>query len=89
MISLAIALALAQTGPWTKYQSGPQKLIVTWAQGGVSVIDYPSYDRCQRAREAVEQESARRVADAASRATERGGQLVGSPWTVYALCIPG
>lgn len=92
MMGLALALMLAQQpeqGPWTKYQNGPQKLVLTWAQGGVIAIDYPTYDRCQRAREQVEIEAARRASEATKRAKDQGGVLVGSPWSVYAFCIPG
>lgn len=82
----ALLLAQAETGPWTKHQQGPQKLVLTWPQGGVAVIDYPSWDRCQRAREAVEFEAQRRT-EAARRNAPAG--VIGSPWTVYAFCIPG
>jgi hypothetical protein len=92
VILSAIVLALlptqAQEGPWTKYQQGPQKLIVAWAQGGVTVIDYPTWDRCQRASEAVEQEAVKRRDLARERALP-GAIVTGSPWTVYAFCIPG
>jgi hypothetical protein len=86
-LALALAAAQAESGPWTKYQQGPQKLVVAWAQGGVTVIDYPTWDRCQRAREAVEKEAERRVE--AARRNARPGMVLGSPWVVYAFCIPG
>lgn len=89
MIALLAALmAQAEPGPWVKYQQGPQKLVVTWAQGGVTVIDYPNWDRCQRAREAVESEARRRI-EASRQNAAPGALVVGSPWLVYAFCIPG
>lgn len=87
-IVLALGLAQAQTGPWTKYQQGPQKLVLAWAQGGVTVIDYPNWDRCQRARETVEMEAQRRREASRKNATP-GAVVAGAPWTVYAFCIPG
>jgi hypothetical protein len=87
LTALALSAAQAEAGPWTRYQQGPQKLVVSWAQGGVIAIDYPTWDRCQRAREAVEQEASRRI-EAARRSAPPGSTLVGSPWIVYAFCIP-
>lgn len=63
------------------------KLIVAWAQGGVIALDYPNWDRCQRARAVVEREAARRIQNA-RRTAPPGGVLVGAPWTAYAFCIP-
>jgi hypothetical protein len=74
--------ALAQT-------AAPYKLVVAWSVGGVTVIDYPNATRCAAALRALEAEAERRQQKAAERAALNGAALVGSPWTVYGVCIPG
>lgn len=79
--TLVAALLLLQAG-----SSAPHKLLVFWAQGGAVVIDYPSAERCERARLAVEREGQRRIQ--ASRDNAPPGAIVGAPWIAYAFCVP-
>lgn len=69
-------------------QPAPYKLILSWAQGGIIAVDYPSKSRCDRAMSAVENERDRRI-DGAPKQLPDGGIIVGAPWVVYAFCIPG
>jgi hypothetical protein len=80
MIALALAIA-------AQAQVGPYKLVITWYQSDLTVIDYPSSARCEVARRAVEAEVARR---------QREGLAGQPPGTVIvgkspngAFCIPG
>lgn len=74
-------------------QQAPFKLVLTWAQGGLTVVDYPNAARCRAAQMAVEAEADRRRAEvaenAARRQRETGEITIGSPWVVNAFCIPG
>lgn len=88
MIGLALLLALAQPqeGPWTKYQ-GPFKLIITWHGSNLTVIDYPSFQRCDLARQAVAAEAERRQR-ASDAAMPAGSVRIGTSPN-GAFCIPG
>lgn len=85
---MALIGALAIASPAQAQQAAPYKLIITWAQGGVAVVDYPSANRCEKGRSAVEQEAERRASQA-PRQLPGGGMIIGSPWVAYAFCIPG
>lgn len=82
---VALAMAQAQTGPWTKYQ-GPFKLVITWNQS-ITVVDYPSFVRCDAARKAVEAEVQQRARENLA-AMPEGTRVVGRS-TNGAFCIPG
>lgn len=88
MKTLLAVVALLASAP-SYGQSASTKLILTWSQGGIVVVDYPSAARCEQARQAIEAERERRVAEAERSAARRGGTLVGAPWAVYGICIPG
>ena len=81
------ALALVAAPAYA--QGGGYKLVLSWAQGGITVIDYPNSARCDAARKAVEADAKRRFDEGQARAAREGTVMVGSPWTLYALCIPG
>ena len=81
-------LALAVSAPAVA-QSGAYRLILTWSQGGITTVDYPSAARCEMARRAVEAEREARITAAERRSAAQGGIMTGAPWTIYALCIPG
>lgn len=70
-------------------QAGSYKLVLTWSQGGITVVDYTSQERCERALRAVEAARLARIAEAERRAAAQGAKLVGAPWTVQGFCIPG
>ena len=79
MLVAVSAPALAQTGPY--------KLVITWYQSSLTVIDYPSATRCEAARRAVIEEAKRR-SDQADADAPAGSIKVGrSP--NGAFCIPG
>ena len=89
MIWLLLAASVAQMeerGPWDNY-SGPYKLVITWYQSDLAVIDYPSRARCEKAKRAVEDEVARRKAE--SEATAPPGSVVIGKSPNGAFCIPG
>ena len=85
---LSFALA-ALAVPASAQAPAPHKLILTWSAGGITVVDYPSASRCASAQRAVEAEGQRRTEAARVTAEKSGGMIVGSPWIVYAFCVPG
>lgn len=89
MILLALLAAttpVAERGPWDNY-SGPFKLVITWYQSDLTIIDYPSRARCEIAKRAVEDEIAQREAEAA--AARPAGTIIISKSPNGAFCIPG
>ena len=64
---------------------GPAKLIVTWYQSGVTVINYPSQGRCEEARKVIDAEVQRRVKESAA----NPNFLPIGPSANGAFCIPG
>ncbi len=65
--------------------SGPYKLVITWFQNDIVVIDYPSLARCERAQAAV----IRSILDRNRRAAEAGAVRMPSVSAEIAFCIPG
>ena len=90
---LALASMLLIIGTDASAQvAGPSKLVLTWSQGGITTIDYPTQNRCRAAADAVQAEADQRLADSQRRAQERARQGIiqtGGPWVVYGFCIPG
>lgn len=76
--SLVLTLVML-SAPVAAQSDGPYKLIITWFQSGIVVIDYPSKARCERASQAVLE----RMMEKAKRAglPQEGGDI--------AFCIPG
>lgn len=68
-------------------QAGPAKLVISWYQSNLTVIDYPSKERCEAAARAVNAEVARRLAENDALAPPGSIRLGGSP--NGAFCIPG
>lgn len=67
--------------------SGPAKLIITWYQGGIVAVDYPSQSRCEQARGFVQAEVRRRYQ--ASQASMPPGSVTVGVSPNGAFCIPG
>ncbi len=65
----------------------PHKLVITWYQSGIAVIDYSSAARCEQARKAVEAEVERRARENLA-ALPPGSRQIGIPAN-GAFCIPG
>lgn len=86
-VRLALVAALAVLPSAALAQTGPYKLIITWPQSDITVIDYPSQSRCERGRKAVEAEAARILRE--SLATMPHGRQVASRSPYGAFCIPG
>jgi Skp family chaperone for outer membrane proteins len=82
-----LALALLATPAVTFAQSAPFKLVITWVDAGVVVVDYPSAARCDAARKAVQAEVDRRSRESAQ-ALPPGAIVVGKSPN-GAFCIPG
>lgn len=84
----AVAMAIALTAAVPAFaQAGPYKLIITWYQSNLTVIDYPSLARCEQARRAVEAEIERRAAT--SQAALPPGSITIGLSPNGAFCIPG
>ena len=82
-----ILLAIAQASS-ASAQSVPYKLVITWYQANLTIIDYPNAVRCDAARLAVVAEAERRAEKARAEAERGGGQIIGSSPN-GAFCIPG
>jgi hypothetical protein len=81
----AVAAPAAERGPWDNY-SGPYKLVISWYQSDLTIIDYPSRARCEAAAKAVSDEVTRRSAEADAKFP--GGTKIGTSPN-GAFCIPG
>jgi histidinol phosphatase-like enzyme len=81
------ALALAMIAAPASAQSVPFKLVISWNQGGLAVVDYPNAARCEQARRAVMAQVERQQNETLARLPP-GSQLV-SPGSNGAFCIPG
>ena len=86
-VSCALAAMLAALPSAALAQGSPYKLIVSWYQSNLTVIDYPNKERCETAAKAVNTEVARRVALSDAQAPPGSIRLGGSP--NGAFCIPG
>lgn len=84
LLGLALIVSTASAQPGIPY-----KLVLTWSAGGVTVADYPSAARCAAAQRALEAEAERRKQRAQEQSERSGGMIVGGPWIVYGVCIPG
>jgi hypothetical protein len=82
-----VAVLLAAASASKAAEDGPYKLIITWYQSNVTVIDYPNSARCEKAKLAVEAEVARRNREAAEKMPQ-GGVIIGASPN-GAFCIPG
>ena len=83
-LAVIIALALPASA---QAQSAPYKLIISWYQSNLTVIDYPSKDRCEAAARAVNAEVARKLAE--SDAAAPAGSIRVGIGPNGAFCIPG
>lgn len=68
-------------------QPTPYKLIISWYQSNLTVVDYPSKVRCEAAANALNDEVARRLAESDS-AAPAGTVRIGTGPN-GAFCIPG
>ena len=85
MKRLAIVVLAASIPAAANAQATPYKLIISWFQADLTVIDYQSKARCESAAKAVNEEVARRTA--AEDAMAPGSSRIGiSP--NGAFCIP-
>ena len=85
--ALMIALLAVAVTTSAQAQALPYKLVITWNQSGIVVVDYPSASRCEQARRAVEDEVQRKVRETLASLPE-GSKVIGKP-TNGAFCIPG
>lgn len=84
---LAFAATLTVIPDAALAQAAPFKLVISWYQSDLTVIDYPTKDRCDAAARAVNAEIARRLAEADAQAPP-GSVRVGTGPN-GAFCIPG
>lgn len=68
-------------------QAGPSKLVITWFQSNLTVVDYPTAARCEVARRVVEEEIARRARESDAAMPPGAIKIGKSP--NGAFCIPG
>ena len=87
MRSMLYVSALLLPAAASAQASGPYKLVITWYQSNITVIDYPSQARCEAARRAVEAEIERRKS--ASAASLPAGSITIGSSPNGAFCIPG
>ena len=64
------------------------KLIVTYSPGGLLIVDYPNHERCERARLALVADAEKRKVEAKDNAPQ-GAVLVGGPFVLRGVCVPG
>jgi len=87
---LAASVMTAGTPVWAApavHAEQGYKLLVAFDRGGMSVINYPSFERCIRAKDAVEADLQRRLN--AGRDNMPGAVIIGPPYHFIATCIPG
>lgn len=65
------------------------KLIILREPASIAVTDYPSRQRCENAREAIDALVAARNADRQARTYPRGRTLIPVELKLEAYCIPG
>ena len=68
-------------------QAAPYKLVISWYQSNLTVIDYPTRDRCLAAARAVNAEVERKQAESDAKAPAGSVRIGTSP--NFAFCIPG
>lgn len=88
MIRLLGVLLAATTTPASAQQPGPYKLVVAFDRGGITAIDYPTLDRCERAKRAVQADFLLRLDRSRANAVP-GAIVTGAPYHFEAVCIPG
>jgi hypothetical protein len=85
---LAMVLICALPTLAVAQQTQPYKLVIASSEGGITVVDYPSAIRCERARVAIEADMQRRTDEANAR-TAPGAIITSYGWRARTLCIPG
>lgn len=85
--SFVLAVVLVAFPTATFAQVAPHKLIISWYQSNLIVVDYPSKERCEAAAMAVNAEVARRLAESDARAPQGSVRISTGP--NGAFCIPG
>ena len=86
-MKLALGLLLVAAPTTAVAQAAPYKLIITWYQSNLTVIDYPSLARCGQAKMAVEAEIQKRKRENDALAPPSSIVIGKSP--NGAFCIPG
>lgn len=81
--SLALAILL-QAGS----SAGPYRLAII-NERAIAITDYPSQERCLRAKAELERQRDEGVRKAVAEAQARGGSLVSTPFDFTVVCFPG
>lgn len=63
-------------------------LVITYTPGGVVTVPYPTAERCERGRRALEIDLQRRI-ERRDRNSPPGAMTVGTPYHLQGVCIPG
>ncbi|WP_324741611.1 hypothetical protein U8326_00090 [Tsuneonella sp. CC-YZS046] len=81
-----VLLSVAPLGAAAFAQTTPYKLIITWYQSNLTVIDYPTKERCEAAAKAITVEVERQLAESNALAPNT---ILLSKGPNGAFCIPG
>lgn len=85
--TLALAAAVAVIPAPVYAQSAPYKLVISWYQSNLTVVEYPSKARCEAAARALNEEVDRRTAE--TLASMPAGSVPVGKSPNGAFCIPG
>lgn len=85
-LPFTLVAALSILPPAALAQASPYKLIITWYQSNLTVIDYPTKERCEAAAKAIKAEVERQLVESAA---VRPGSTLVSKGPNGAFCIPG
>ena len=89
-MKLLIATAMLALAAPAQAQGGkPYKLIVLRGADGVAMTDYPSAERCEAARVAIQRLIARENEGKYVERTPGGGLIIPNLLRLEAYCIPG
>ncbi len=86
-MKLALGLLFVTVPTAAVAQAAPYKLIITWYQSDLTVIDYPSLARCEQAKLAIEAEIQKRKRE--NDALAPPGSIVIGKSPNGAFCMPG
>lgn len=87
---LAAALCLVGTlvDPADAAEPAPYHLVITYTPGGVTSVPYSTAERCERGRRALDADLQRRIEKRDANAPS-GAVVVGTPYHLRGVCIPG
>lgn len=82
-------LPLVMSAAAVAKEEQPYKLVILREPAGIAITDYPSRQRCEEARKAIEDLVAARNEERQARTYPRGRTLIPVELKLEAYCIPG